>query len=71
MIMSRLLNPCSQLETSCYLAVLHEDVFSLDQEAFDQMSLAVTCEASDQQPASVSDTRPMFVLGVVEHYRYT
>lgn len=34
------------------------------------MSLAVACEASDQEPASVCTSKPMFVLGMVEHYSY-
>lgn len=35
------------------------------------MSLAVTCEASDQEPASVCASKAVFVLGMVECYSYT
>lgn len=65
--MNFLLIPWIQLQTSNHFAVLHEEISCLDQEAFDQMSLAVIREASDQKSASVCASKPMFVLGMVEH----
>lgn len=69
-MMNFLLIPWIQLEMSYHFAGLHEEISCLDQEAFDQISLAVACEAWEEEhtvPTALPLTPAQLLAQVIPH----